>query len=394
MENMFEKTRISKRNTELLVRENLSPEEIVEFLEKGAVYRSFKDVLQKVYQGDDLRRELTDRLAEITKGNRDSISRNIRNWLNGEEAKRPRRKQLFQICFALALSEEDANLLIASVSETGIHYRNPEELIYAFCLKNGKSWEAAEKLLADAEQEIIKIRKGKGKKIRKNDGVQKIIYTRQIHENFEEQVKTEKNLLDFLASNSENLGELHETAYRDFCEMMKHLQDPEDGYQRLNVHKVMKDYLQMYVPEKQGKGGRSKGDYSYLQRVIQKNWPSEDILAKMSSRDIDVSRKVMILLNLLTAEFETRGIDSDQPEDYDFYLEFLEESETAQERMEARVIQLNLFLDKYGMNYLDPGNAFDCLVLYALRASIDGDRDTMSERMKDALRMLYPKEEA
>ena len=57
------------------------------------------------------------------------------------------------------------------------------------------------------------------------------------------------------------------------------------------------------------------------------------------------------------------------------------------ERLEARLKQLNLFLGEYGMNWLDPGNPFDCLVLYALRAQY-GD-EVISEKFSAALKILF-----
>ena len=47
---------------------------------------------------------------------------------------------------------------------------------------------------------------------------------------------------------------------------------------------------------------------------------------------------------------------------------------------------MDLFLDTYGMNHLDPGNPFDFLVLYALRAQGD---DSVQERMDQMLDFLF-----
>lgn len=77
-----------------------------------------------------------------------------------------------------------------------------------------------------------------------------------------------------------------------------------------------------------------------------------------------MSRKVLLLLFLLTEEFEAEEMEtSDMGSGMDdLYFERIE-SEDGGERMEARLHLMNLFLDRFGMNRLDPGNAFDCLVL-------------------------------
>ena len=76
-------------------------------------------------------------------------------------------------------------------------------------------------------------------------------------------------------------------------------------------------------------------------------------------------------------------------DDDDEYLNDLGEMEDANDRMERRIVQLNLFLEAYGMNQLDPGSAFDCFVLYALKASYDGAEDNMGERFKSVLKLLF-----
>lgn len=53
------------------------------------------------------------------------------------------REVLFQVSFALGLDETGASRLLGAAAETGIHYRNPEELAYAFALRTGASYEKA-----------------------------------------------------------------------------------------------------------------------------------------------------------------------------------------------------------------------------------------------------------
>ncbi|MCD8327416.1 MAG: hypothetical protein LUC90_12315, partial [Lachnospiraceae bacterium] len=72
----------------------------------------------------------------------------------------------------------------------------------------------------------------------------------------------------------------------------------------------------------------------------------------------------------------------------DLYYEYLFEADPT-ELLEIRLNKINLFLENYGMNLLDPGNPFDCLVLYALRAQYD---DAINDKMKGALEILFSSE--
>ncbi|MCD8133550.1 MAG: hypothetical protein LUE19_06825 [Clostridiales bacterium] len=137
------KTNISRHNMEEILHRNMTPAEIIDFLQRGAVYRSFSEVLGLVCPAKNLREELTDGLARIAGAEnspekRRTIEKSVRNWLDRDMIPK-NREQLFKICFALELSEEDADYVFRRASETGIHYRNPQELVYAFALRTGLS---------------------------------------------------------------------------------------------------------------------------------------------------------------------------------------------------------------------------------------------------------------
>ena len=244
-----------------------------------------------------------------------------------------------------------------------------------------------------------------------------------------DEVHTVEDLKQFFEENSGVFGKIHEAAYDEFMRMLKLLQNPETDFEaywmqylkentgyseeerqkeverikqdlkKKSVEEIIEEYLRMYVPKNTSrkKTGEGKRNYTYLQRVIKKNWPSESIISKMKTKEMDVSRKVLLLLFLLTEEFEVSDLINREQEDDIFsdldegdeYLSDLGEMEDANDRMERRIVQLNLFLEAYGMNQLDPGSAFDCFVLYALKASYDGDEDNMGERFKSVLKLLF-----
>ncbi len=398
-------TRISRNNYSQIQSWEMTPAEMIQFLEEGTLYRTFADVLRTACreqreagingqrQGKtDVRdefeeesdSELTQRLAtglsSLTGQEYSATARKVRNWMNGIGAPQSR-EQLFQICFVLGLSEAQADRLIASASECGIHYRNPKELVYAFALRNGLSYEEAVKLWEEVEPVYTEETKRENSH---HGGETQRVYTRQIRMDFDS-VRAEEELMDFFREKGRWLGEIHETAYKKFVELLDELQQPEKGAERYPLEKVVEEYIRMHVPST-----RQTKDMSYLQRVIKKNWPAESEIVKMKNRKMDVSRKVLLLLFLITEDFEFSSEPEafgDESEDDLYYEDILEEDPA--ERLEIRLNKINLFLGNYGMNLLDPGSPFDCLVLYALRAQYD---DAINENMKGTLEVLFGEE--
>ena len=430
--NEREYTYISSNNLTGIKSQALSPEELINFMENGFICRTFKDTITQFYieyenkkqEKGEVKRFLSARLSDMTKISYDNMSRNVRNWMNGINI--PQREQLFQMCFALELDESRASQLLASISDTGIHYRNPEELVYAFGLRQKMSYGETVQL----KNEIMeKYYQNKKDALSSEKNREAKIYTRQIQRKFLDEVHTVEDLKQFFEENSGVFGKIHEAAYDEFMRMLKLLQNPETDFEaywmqylkentgyseeerqkeverikqdlkKKSVEEIIEEYLRMYVPKNTSrkKTGEGKRNYTYLQRVIKKNWPSESIISKMKTKEMDVSRKVLLLLFLLTEEFEVSDLINREQEDDIFsdldegdeYLSDMGEMEDANDRMERRIVQLNLFLEAYGMNQLDPGSAFDCFVLYALKASYDGDEDNMGERFKSVLKLLF-----
>ena len=430
--NEREYTYISSNNLTGIKSQALSPEELINFMENGFICRTFKDTITQFYieyenkkqEKGEIKRFLSARLSDMTKISYDNMSRNVRNWMNGINI--PQREQLFQMCFALELDESRASQLLASISDTGIHYRNPEELVYAFGLRQKMSYGETVQLKNEIMEKYYQNKKDASSSEKNREAK---VYTRQIQRKFLDEVHTVEDLKQFFEENSGVFGKIHEAAYDEFMRMLKLLQNPETDFEaywmqylkentgyseeerqkeverikqdlkKKSVEEIIEEYLRMYVPKNTSrkKTGEGKRNYTYLQRVIKKNWPSESIISKMKTKEMDVSRKVLLLLFLLTEEFEVSDLINREQEDDIFsdldegdeYLSDLGEMEDANDRMERRIVQLNLFLEAYGMNQLDPGSAFDCFVLYALKASYDGDEDNMGERFKSVLKLLF-----
>ncbi|MCD8327417.1 MAG: hypothetical protein LUC90_12320, partial [Lachnospiraceae bacterium] len=312
-------TKISRNNYSQIRSREMTPTEIIQFLEDGALYRTFVDVLRaackeqreadmdgrqpdagyaSVEESDS---ELTQRLArglsELTGKEYASTLRKVRNWMNGSGTPQ-NREQLFQICFVLGLSEGQSDRLIAGASDYGIHYRNPKELVYAFALRTGLTYGEAVKLWEKAEPIYLEEVKRAEREDSVHKGESELVYTRQLRRDFGD-VRTVDDLVNFFHEKGRWLGEIHESAYRKFMEMLNTLVKPEEGAKEYTLKKVMKTYLRMQVPYT-----KQTRNMSYLRRVIKKNWPSESEIDGMKNHRIDISRKTLLLLFLITEDFE------------------------------------------------------------------------------------------
>ncbi|MDD6233211.1 hypothetical protein [Frisingicoccus sp.] len=393
-------TKISKHNERFIKGKPKTAGEVVEFMEHGAQYRSFSYLVSELYEGEDAAGCLRKGFCELTGEKDEKIRKNVQNWMNGKTQPQ-NRELLFQICFILGLDEEKSNYLLGVFSENRIHYRNPSELAYAFALRKGESYAYAVNLsekvnriyeeeralhmdeirrIDSRRQENAENKENKARteaeRIRKREKQEQdmILYTGRHKEMFDN-VNSEEEFLDFIRQNSIYLGIQHETAYEKFMELLNVLQRPEDT--KYSMKEVVENYFKMSIPQKK----RIRG-MSVLQKLIKKCWPSETTLDKMKNRRIDVNRKTMILLYMLTEHFDVEVVDD---EEY-FYCD---EEYSPEHLFEIRRSQMNLFLKKYGMNTLDYGNAFDLIVLYALYPSSEEDDDFAADRIDKILEILY-----
>lgn len=393
-------TKISKHNERFIKGKPKTAGEVVEFMEHGAQYRSFSYLVSELYEGEDAAGCLRKGFCELTGEKDEKIRKNVQNWMNGKNQPQ-NRELLFQICFILGLDEEKSNYLLGVFSENRIHYRNPSELAYAFALRKGESYAYAVNLsekvnriyeeeralhmdeirrIDSRRQENAENKENKARteaeRIRKREKQEQdmILYTGRHKEMFDN-VNSEEEFLDFIRQNSIYLGIQHETAYEKFMELLNVLQRPEDT--KYSMKEVVENYFKMSIPQKK----RIRG-MSVLQKLIKKCWPSETTLDKMKNRRIDVNRKTMILLYMLTEHFDVEVVDD---EEY-FYCD---EEYSPEHLFEIRRSQMNLFLKKYGMNTLDYGNAFDLIVLYALYPSSEEDDDFAADRIDKILEILY-----
>ena len=368
-------TVLSEHNIAFLKGENKTPQQISDFLNTGAEFRSFAYLLSQ-FCHQNLKDQLVNGLVEIAGEEREAVARKVRNWLNGINMPK-NREALFQICFALKLKESESSKVLGMFSDTGIHYRNPKELAYAYALRMGKTYPEAVNL---KEKAVLLYQSAQ---ILSGDIAAETPfgYTRRLQEEFRH-VSSDEEFFSFFKKHGRELGMLHETAYKKFMELLKILQNPESEGESFTLDQVMQNYLRLHVPVKKRKSKESprqasERDFSVMQKLVKKCWPNEAELVRMRTRKKDVSRKALLLLYLATQAFDTE--EEDEKEVY--FFEDLEED--ADTMLEIRWKKMDLFLDTYGMNRLDPGNPFDFLLLYALRARSDEDAwDKMGQMME------------
>lgn len=111
-----------------------------------------------------------------------------------------------------------------------------------------------------------------------------------------------------------------------------------------------------------------------VQRLIKYNWPNTTALKNIRNRRADVPRKLLLLLYVITENV----VDGEYRETDEDYL-------TPRERLDDHWFALNAILTDCGMPPLDPRNATDWLVLYAVTAY----EESMSERMEKVIEHIF-----
>ena len=144
-----------------------------------------------------------------------------------------------------------------------------------------------------------------------------------------------------------------------------------------SIETVMNTYLSMQVP-----AGAKRSHYSLIQKLIRQNWPNTTALNNIRNHKVDVPRKLLLLLYVVT---ENTG-DTGDP-----YRELDESYITLEERLEDHWWTLNAMLSDCGMAPLDLRNPFDWLILYAICAD---ESEYMSDRMEQVLAHLFPENKA
>lgn len=343
----------------------MTVDEAVAFLEKEARPRTLREKLELYARGCDLKAALVSGLA----GNhpdmsRDFFEKRVDGWLNNPAHQTLDKRDAIELCFILGLSLEDADSFVALVSEEGLHWRSPDELVYIFALKQGLDYAGARALEQELREYLLDISPST---MPAADSFTPVIRAEV------SSLGTREELKDYLRDAASRLGTYHNNAYRLFMDMLETLEHPvvDEAEERaaifapekLTLQDIVREYfyedsvLRAHGKAHDGEDKRKllSPEQQQVLSVIQKNvsegWPDEAVLAKMKSRDTDVTRKTLILLFLAT--------DPGPEED-------MEAEPSREELFEELYQRLNDMLMQCGFMTLDPRSPFDWLVLYCI----------------------------
>lgn len=371
----------------------LTVQEAAAFLEKEAKIRTFKEKLEQFSQGSNLRTVLVEGLMhnhpELSK---DSVERRVRGWLQTGSSRSVRKNDAIELCFILNLSVEEADAFVALVSEEGLHWRSPDEIVYIYALKQRMDYLEALNLNEEMQKYLTEVRE-----------------TKSLAENsFTPVIRSEvtalcskEELADYLADAASRLGRYHNNAYRLFMDMLYTLEHPQfyetvesaEVFQkeRLTIREILKEYMfegnVLYAKEivRAGKKRSSQSShedrlvFSIIQEKVSESWPDETTISKMKSRKADVTRKALILLFLAT----DTGFTQEDEEDFEYEL-------STDEIFEDLYQRLNDMLLQCGFQVLDPRSPFDWLVLYCICVEDMFDIDI---RMKAIFKEMFGERE-
>ena len=344
----------------------MTPAMASKYLQDGRIMlRTFAETLRDQYPYPDLRLRLTASLqAYEPEAAPESVLRKVQNWLDGKNQP-TRREDVFRIAFALDLTEAQASLLLGQCTGYGVHYRDPKDVIYVWFLRNDRGYDEARAFYQSLPEvpHLAEYQESGSAHITRE--LQNVFLT----------VCTAEELRQSYLDHLSKFGQLHLRAYHYVEKYLRQLTDPDTGWvgageSNYSLEKVMDQYLSLRMPS-----GRNRGGYSVVQKLLKRNWPNATALKNIRAHREDVPRKLLLLLYVITENV----VDGEYHETDEDYL-------TIQERLEDHWWVLNAILIDCGMPTLDPRNATDWLVLYALTA---GEEESMSERMAQVIDHLF-----
>jgi len=350
----------------------MTAEEAARYLsEVPKVTRSFGDTLRSMRPDLDIISRLRSFYLDLDPTqNPRSVTKRLQNWL-ADRNPPTGREEFFRIAFALGLTEAELDYLLSIVDGYGIQYRNGREAVLTWFLRTDRTYQEA-----DAFFETLPAYEG----IEALPQDEDLRVTREVFDCFA-QVTTLEGLAACYERCLDRFGTQHARAYYYFDRYLERLIQPAPKdkdmpeEQRYSIKSVMDTYLTLRMPS-----ARARTDFTPVQKLIKQNWPNETAIKDIRAHKMDVPRKLLLLLYVVTEnegfEGEAENVaGSDIPEDGALV-----------DRFRDHWLVLDAMLADCGMALLDMRNAFDWLVLYATAAHED---ESMSERMEAVIAELY-----
>jgi len=373
----------SREAWEVLSNREMTPDKAIEYFYHRLNIRKFGDILArfsngKIPESETVQSWLTKKFCEYEPTAKpDSVRRKISNWV--KNTKEPDdREDWIKICFALNFNETEAQSFMYYSHDGGLHIRNPREITFLYCLKNNSRKSYPEALAYMDSLSICDI----PKQAPENPN-SPLAYTKIVADGYSE-VHDDSSFIEFFNSNRANFGYLRNTAYVYFVNAFHCLTSPAapvyaEKNEDYSIERTVEEYLRLHIPLE-----RKSSKYDALQKAVKNYWPNATSVTNILNRFEDVTRKVLILLYVVT-----EGISGIEEENNYLYIE---DKATLQDR----VWELDLKLNEWGMGTLDPRNPFDWLIMYSLNtdedddAAIDDASQTISKRLQDVLSILFP----
>lgn len=412
-------------------------EDAVNILMHYRKFRTLKDVLVSFGNGEDIRTVLVDGLMcwqpEVV---RENIDRKVRNWINSKTTL-IRKQDAFVVSRILKLSLEKTNEFLKLASGEGIHWRNPVDIAWCYAIVQnlepvqilklmervrtlGDTPKAKEKIphqnltrevherlrnvLTEDEDTLIEFLESEWNRLGKFHNTAYNLFVRYMELLKNGYMESDKSYLYTSEDNLRSLSDknmkkwekdhaaIMETARKEAEELGEAFLPDQPGY-RLTLEyaqgapeltvpdensddQVLEDYLyRKLVPT--GNQEALNPARNALQQMIRKNWPDTASLSRMRKRQINIPRKLLILLFLATD-----GSDSE--------FENLEEENCASEDAFLNIYaRLNLMLTSCGFLKLDPRSAFDWMILFCIAP---GDLWESDERIQSMLLEMFSQE--
>lgn len=375
--------------------------------------RTMGEIFTDFSSAADVKKQMVDGLVHwCPENNRDALDRKVRNWLGGK-TQNIAKEDAFIVSRIFGLSLERANEFLKMTAGEGIHWRDPEDIVWSYAIVQDLAPEQTRHLLDQAEELC---------RLPAESVPASIVYTADVFEKLQPVLYgSQEDLLSFLKDHKTSLGSLHNTAYQLFIQFMELLirgyqdsdiaalfremtakekkqkaadrQTPTDKVKSLedlegdtdlfrpeamDTSEILQTYLyRNLIPVKERGKASAENAFSAIQQSIRQNWPDEATLSKMKGRKKDVTRKTLILLFLAT---DGSGSSFTQEEEE-------EEPLTQEDRFLDIYTRMNLMLTACGFQKLDPRNPFDWMILYCIST---GDLWDSDQRLPAMLRAMFP----
>lgn len=350
-------------------------------LHDDAYLRSAAETLARscgVSDPRELKKKVAGLLCESDpSANKESVERKVSNWINSK-LQFIKKESALQLIFAMGFQINEADEMLQRLCGERFHWRDPEDIIWLFALDHGMSYTAARDLSArmlPVYQQSIKGKISEPEKDKIDPNKMTVIIMQRAM-----QIREESELEAFFKEYAPNLGTFHNTAYglfKEYMDVLKSAQTddlppelmPEE--RKMPASEIAVTYLfNSLIPRaKKSKDGQTMDKLvkDVIQKNIQQNWPDEFALSRIENREIDVSRKALILLFLATDG--GAGCDDDSGD-----LKYVDEDEMEENPPTAEDVfndvnrRLNNMLIGCGFPPLDSRNPFDWMMLYCMVA--------------------------